>query len=690
MKKIVDNIFNFTYKFVLIFSIICLSIALIGATFFCVNRSYNYLNPLVLIIGTIIFLFLINRLYKVITRLSEKKIKVICVILLILQFIFLFISTRVIRSIPQVDLIHILTGINSLNEIGDLSNIEYFSVYPNNRFLLTLVYYITKMPLNSSGIITYLFSSACVTTMSLFVYKTIKELSDSKKALISLIICVFSPIFYLYVSYYYTDIIMLPFASILIYLIIKNNLKSDSKNNIFINILIGIIAAISYKIRAVSIFLLIAYFVYLVIKKEFRSLLNNSLPILVMLILTVCCINNIENKFFINVDKNKEFPLSHWVMMGVNLKKSGFYSPDDYELSFNAKNVSDRTELNIKKIGERLKKQGIVGNTSLVVQKIVTVWGKGDYSYQKYLELVDEYNDSYNYLIEDKNSVINYILQIFNTSVLVLSIISLINLYKKNKLSIIAIAVFGAILFYIIWEVCPRYGLSFLPWLLILSTYSYEKIGGITEKIGSERTFKYIILSITIILFGFGFYKYTNFSYKENVVAKDTSKKIEYIAINKNNTIKQSIVTEKEFNKIKLRFAVKDNISNEEKYILELIDVKGIVKYKKEFTINDIDFEKYTTFNLDKNYKTGKYYVKLSTNSIDSLNVALSYKQYFDFYPLGELTVNDKIQNGDLMFEFISVKKRSTYSYLEYTLLIFLVIALEYILFIRGEKSINE
>ena len=64
MKKVVDNIFNITNKFILVFSIVCLSIALIGATFFCVNRSYNYLNPLVLIIGAILFLYLISKLYK--------------------------------------------------------------------------------------------------------------------------------------------------------------------------------------------------------------------------------------------------------------------------------------------------------------------------------------------------------------------------------------------------------------------------------------------------------------------------------------------------------------------------------------------------------------------------------------------------------------------------------------------------
>lgn len=686
MKKLIDNTFEFTYKFVLIFSIICFSIALIGATFFCVNRSYNYLNPIVLIVGTIIFLFLVNKLYKTINKLNEKQIKIICCILLVLQFIFLFISTRLIRSIPQVDLIHILTGINSLNDIDSLSNIEYFSVYPNNRFLLMLIYWISKIPLNGGNVITYLFSSACVTTMSLFVYKTVKQLTDSKKALMSLILCVFSPIFYLYVSYYYTDIIMLPFASILTYLLVKNNLKEDNSNNIFINCLIGMIGAIGYKIRAVSIFLLIAYFVYLILKKNFKQLIKNLIPILVSLLLVISVINNIENKFFDKADKNKEFPLTHWIMMGVNLEKNGYYSQDDYDLSFNTADKAERTSLNIKKIGERLKKQGVVGNASLLAQKVVTVWGKGDYSYQKYLGLVDDYSYSYNNLIEDKNVVINYVLQIFNISILILSIISLIILYKKKEISLIAIALFGAALFYVIWEVCPRYGLSFLPWLIILSTQSYDKIGGITEKIVDSKWIKYIIIFVTIILLSFGFYKYVIPNYKETVATKDTSKKIKYISINNQNSIKQSLIVKKDFNRIKLRFDNKNDNLHEYIYILELIDENEIVKYKKEFTINDVKIDKYTVFKLDKNYTKGKYYIKLSTNSPESLDVALSYKEYFDFYPQGKLTINDDLQTGDLMFEVIKREKRSTYNYFEYGILIVLIMYLEFILFVKKEE----
>ena len=77
MKNLVNKMFNFVNKFLLIFTIICFSISLIGAIFFYINRSYDYLNPLVLIVGSIVYLLLLIKLYKVIIKLDDKKKKII-------------------------------------------------------------------------------------------------------------------------------------------------------------------------------------------------------------------------------------------------------------------------------------------------------------------------------------------------------------------------------------------------------------------------------------------------------------------------------------------------------------------------------------------------------------------------------------------------------------------------------------
>ena len=687
MKNLVNKMFNFVNKFLLIFTIICFSISLIGAIFFYTNRSYDYLNPLVLIVGSIVYLLLLIKLYKVIIKLDDKKKKIIVGILLGLQFILLLISAFVISSIPQVDLIHILTEINSLNDTGSILNSVYYSVYPNNRFLLIILYGLQKIIPISNQILFSLLSTICISVMSLFTYKTVNKVWDLNKGLLSLFICVLSPIFYLYVSYYYTDVLMLPFASILIYLIVKTKDEKNLKSNVLYGLLIGIIAIIGYKIRAVAIFILVAYFVYLIFTKKILIVLKKFAPIIIGAILTITCIDTIENKFFTNVNVDKEFPMTHWIMMGVNEKSYGYYSQDDYNLSSSASNVSERTDLNIKEIKNRLSDLGPFGTVKLLVVKLVSVWGKGDYSYQKYLELVNDFNPSYSYLLEDKNIVINYLLQFSKIVVMFMAIISLINIYKSGKKSIIAISLFGAVFFYLVWEVCPRYGLSFLPWLILIGTCSYDTLNTNYEKFKFYKYFKCIILVLTLALFAFSFNKYTGISYKENIVAKDSVTNVKYISLNKEAIITQTLDLYDSFNKIRLKFKV--NEINDATYKLELI-TKNEVVYEKDFKKNDLKNKKYTDFYLDKTYEGGSYTVRLSSDSTSDLEVYIAYKEKFDYYPNGILEVNKKEETGDLMFEVVNNEERGIYTYLEYMTIMILTLGMEVIVLFRKKEEVNE
>ena len=687
MKNLVNKMFNFVNKFLLIFTIICFSISLIGAIFFYTNRSYDYLNPLVLIVGSIVYLLLLIKLYKVIIKLDDKKKKIIVGILLGLQFILLLISAFVISSIPQVDLIHILTEINSLNDTGSILNSVYYSVYPNNRFLLIILYGLQKIIPISNQILFSLLSTICISVMSLFTYKTVNKVWDLNKGLLSLFICVLSPIFYLYVSYYYTDVLMLPFASILIYLIVKTKDEKNLKSNVLYGLLIGIIAIIGYKIRAVAIFILVAYFVYLIFTKKILIVLKKFAPIIIGAILTITCIDTIENKFFTNVNVDKEFPMTHWIMMGVNEKSYGYYSQDDYNLSSSASNVSERTDLNIKEIKNRLSDLGPFGTVKLLVVKLVSVWGKGDYSYQKYLELVNDFNPSYSYLLEDKNIVINYLLQFSKIVVMFMAIISLINIYKSGKKSIIAISLFGAVFFYLVWEVCPRYGLSFLPWLILIGTCSYDTLNTNYEKFKFYKYFKCIILVLTLALFAFSFNKYTGISYKENIVAKDSVTNVKYISLNKEAVITQTLDLYDSFNKIRLKFKV--NEIDDATYKLELI-TKNEVVYEKDFKKKDLKNKKYTDFYLDKTYEGGSYTVRLSSDSTSDLEVYIAYKEKFDYYPNGILEVNKKEETGDLMFEVVNNEERGIYTYLEYMTIMILTLGMEVIVLFRKKEEVNE
>lgn len=683
MKKIID----ICYKAILILIIICLGISLVGATFFYVNRSNNYLNPIILIIGAVIYFGILYKIYNLVVKLNIKTKKIIAILILIIQFVLLLVSFCMIKSIPKVDLVHILTEINSLNNTGKIINNTYFSVYPNNRFILMLLYNIQKININSELIFGIL-SCLSITVMTIFIYKAVKEMFDIDRGLLCLFITVFSPIFYLYVSYYYTDILMLPFASIIIYLMVKYKDNDKININVIYGVLIGILATTGYKIRAVCIFIVIAYFIYIVITKKFKTMLKKILPIVISMVFMLTLINKFENSFFKDINKDQEFPITHWIMMGFNEDNHGFYSKDDYKYSFSASNVEERKELNIAKLKSRINKMGIIGMTKHLTSKLVTVWCKGDYSYQKYLDLVKDYNISYRYLVEDKNIVINYLLQFSKICILFLSITSLIQILKNNEKSFVAIAIFGAILFYLIWEVCPRYGLSFLPWLIVLSSYSFSIFNFDFNKIKAHKYFKYIILTFTLILFIFYFNKYTENNIRKNIVAKDITEKIKYVTLDKENVIYQSLKLNSNFNCIKIRIdnpdILKDNNLN-----LELLDNSKKSLYNVLIDSNKVKSDGYIIVNLDKQYGKGIYYIKLSTSSSAKIDVYTSNKPSFDFYPEGKLVINDKEESGDLLFEISNYEKRGIYSKIEYIFIAILSLGIEYVVLFR-KKDCNE
>ena len=678
MKNFVNKIVNGSYRLLLIFVAICFSISLIGSVFFYVNRSGDYFNPVVLTIGTVVYIVLLYRLYRFVVNLDDNKKNIFCVAMLSIQFVLLFCSSCLISSVPKVDLLHILVEINSLNRTGRIMDNTYFSVYPNNRFLLIILYTIQKIDVANGKMILSLLSSFCITLMSYFIVKTVRMVFDLNKAVLSLVVCVFSPIFYLYVSYYYTDVLMMPFSAGLVYLIFKMKNEERWKVDIPYGLITGVVAIIGYKIRAVSIFVLIAYFVYIIISKKPLVSFRKIVPILIAAVVTLTCINHMEEKFFPFVDEDKKFPGTHWVMMGMNEKSSGFYTQDDYNLSFSAENVSERKKLNIAEIKKRVSDMGASGLAVHLVEKIVVVWGKGDYNYEKYLRLVSSYNKSYTYLLEDKNLAINYVLQFSKIAVLLLSLISVIKLFKRKDMSIMCITLFGSFLFYILWEVAPRYGLSFLPWLIIFISHSYNLFEYEIEKKKIYGVIKYGIFALTVILFAVNFNKCTALTQKSDIVAKDSNNKKRYIILNERNEIMQSLKLSGRFNQIKLHFKAFNGEDYENTlYHLELLNDKQEVLYHEDFRKSDMLDDKYTQFNLDKSYDKGNYYLKLTADGEGSIRVCTVAVKNFDFYPEGTLKMNRVEILGDLRFEVINNEMRGRYSKPEYILIILLSLGFE-------------
>ena len=675
MKKIID----FGYKIILQFMMLIFFLSLFASIFLVINRDFNYLNPVIIIIGSILYLLFLSKIYKYLINLDLNNKKKIIYIMLFIQLILLIISVSLIKSVPKVDLIHIITELNSLDKNGYILNKEYFEVYPNNRFLLMFLYFISKVIPISKNILFYIVSIISVLITTLFTYKSVNKMFDINKGVLSLIIMVLSPIFYLYVSYYYTDILMLPFVSVVIYLMLKQKDKIDDKKTIIYGVLIGILSAITYKMRAVGVFVLIAYIIYLVInnKLKIKEKLIKIMPVILSFMIGLFVINIFTNNFYKDKNNKKEFPVYHWIMMGFNSESFGYYTQKDYELSYSKKNIEERKAFNKSEIKKRIDNLGVKGTTKLLLFKIYTIWSKGDYSYQKYISLLKDYNFSYKYLAEDKNLPINYLLQVSKTSVLLLAFLAVIKLMKQKEKSFILIALFGAVIFYLLWEVCPRYGLSFLPWLIILGSYSYDNLNFKYEDKSTFKITRVLLITLTVIIFIIHYNNYTTPVLRENILGKSKSFKRKYVSI-ENKKINQSIKVHDDFNEINFKLKFKDDNGF---YNFKLYKDNKLIVNSNNHIVNS----GYATMRFDNMMKKGNYNIELSSKN--KMKAALTYKEMYDYYPEGTLKINGKKHDGDLLFEIKNRSKRPIYGKIEYVLVFLFIILLEYLILYKEKRS---
>ena len=177
MKKIID----FGYKIILQFMMLIFFLSLFASIFLVINHDFNYLNPVIIIIGSILYLLFLSKIYKYLINLDLNKKKKIIYIMLFIQLILLIISVSLIKSVPKVDLIHIITELNSLDKNGYILNKEYFEVYPNNRFLLMFLYFISKIIPISKNILFYIVSIISILITTLFTYKSVNKMFDINK-----------------------------------------------------------------------------------------------------------------------------------------------------------------------------------------------------------------------------------------------------------------------------------------------------------------------------------------------------------------------------------------------------------------------------------------------------------------------------------------------------------------------------
>lgn len=461
----------------------------------------------VLVLGTIYNIFFRRRINKLSKRECNILLIVACIILLIIQ---LYIAYN----------IYFLSGwdVSILrNTSTDLANQQllnsqyvnygYFTRYPNNVFL-TFIFTIIKevaifLKIENLDFSLVVISVLLVNISAWFITKSAAIIFKNRyysvlTLFIYSIYIALSP----WITIPYSDSYSIIFTTAVLYFY----LNRKNMNEYLAWSLIFILSLIGYLIKPTCIIILIAImlvefwkFVFYSNKRKLRC--TRFLLVLLSCMIVFLTIKNYSNNY-IGYEENEAdaFPLTHFLMMGMNPVTKGVYYEDDvmYTASFIGK--EEKIKANLEMVKKRLEDYGISGYFKLLGEKLMTNYNDGTFAWSVeggfYLTVLEAPNNSSAKILRDiyyydglyYKSYATYQQSIWITILffILLAVKRIVNTDKRD-IYVIVLAIIGITLFLLLFEARARYLFLYSPYYILLAVIGIQSfIAFMHKKLSSK------------------------------------------------------------------------------------------------------------------------------------------------------------------------------------------------------------
>lgn len=639
--------------------------------------------------GTILFSVLLLSVFKWISNLQiHNKKKVSCLIwgiIIFIQSIFVFILIKNgFKGITDTERI-INEAIAMVGPQGGRIDNEaaYFSIYGNNYPFTILIYYLCRI-MNLIGLHCYtdiliIINVILIDLSGFFAFKLIRMLRGSTGGICFLVLFLVSPTTYVWIAFTYTNTFSMPFIMGLLYWGIKMIRKKEHRaRNIVFAALWG---AIGYQIRPTTIIPMIAVGIGILLTVRIKSGLEKTKLFLVfsgifvgvMILSLLLCQSHLKN-----TKEDRNFPFTHWIMMGLNEKKTGFINDSDVKFSMSFPRKTEKIEGNLKEIKERFSKMGPFGYLTLITKKMNLVWSVGTDGNPRFYSNGENISWLHQYIWGDKNGLFVIYCQIFRSFTFLFILISIYYQFRRKRTSeffVISLTMLGAVLFLILWEANQKYNICFMNILYILMS------DGITRTLVSMAHWSdhcaykekqrcwygvtllliTISLGITVFMVSFQqFYLYDSSEYRKIVIQDVSNVESSISLLRKGDVAEQTFTTQKAFNEIRLM--CKNNPKAViHSYRIELINGNG---------------DRVIGGNLEKLSRNEKGWLILNLEDIpasaderlytlrilcmdeqkEGLRLSVTPHDTYDLYENGSLIVDSRPQKKDMVF---SVSQKS-------------------------------
>lgn len=502
MKKTIDD-----KVFALLYWIFGILFLLILALVLCLGEKAEYAykarfalpNFIYLFVG--IFTWLALRgleesiIVKIHPKISSEKGIFCATIIFAGMLVYLVYNYYFITGWDAGLLVSVADGIASGN-IFTLDSYEssYFSMYPNNLFLVFLFSIIMKVA-GRGGILVVQCVLLAVTGYLLF--KIVYQVRRSYKSawntwILYVMILGVCP----WVSIPYSDSIGIFFPVCLMYIY----LQAEYQKKVKWWFLFGMVGIVAYKIKPQLFIVVLA--VCVVKGIQFLNDIISKLQIgwkrrvkgfsltLGGMIASLLIVHVAVDSLPIAIDSKKEFGPAHFVMMGLNREMDGGFFYDD--VLYTAEQTSEkRTAANLEVIQNRLEQYGVPGILEHLVKKTLNNYADGTWSWGAEGEFFLEY-------MENKNNTLSpFLKSLFYCSgenyqyysgyaqtmwLLVLLGCALAFIFRKKKepqspLEIVMIlSLVGLTIFEWIFESRARYLYCYIPLYIFLACLGLERM----------------------------------------------------------------------------------------------------------------------------------------------------------------------------------------------------------------------
>lgn len=410
---------------------------------------------------------------------------------------------------------------------------SYLQQYTNNHFVVILFYYFYKilsvLGITQVWIPTILLNMFCIDLGIYITYRTAKRLKGVAGGNLVLLFFLLSPTTYVWLTTAYTNTFSFPFVMAILYLCLWLRGGEPNGKNIVKCVLLGFVTVVGYFVRPTTILPIIAMFLFsavkffaepmLIKKKEMRtwnpdwnltkrvSEKRNTI-IKAAIVLVVCGLTWTGCQMLMNrhIEKEKitgNFPVVHWIMMGLNERTGGGFAGEDVDYTKSFEGIEAKKEADIARLKERILDMGPSRLTLHAFVKMARVWAMGDDDALPKSSYAHDYPVLYERFMGSNNGWFIVYMQAFRMSIFLMLCISVFRQLRRKKcqeLFLYTLTFLGAVIFFLIWEANMKYNICFMGICFLLMADGTEAFRQkiVLSCLGKKRKKwgKYICVSI--------------------------------------------------------------------------------------------------------------------------------------------------------------------------------------------------